>query len=510
MPVTREPILLNRITLAIVFGLVSYGGVVLSQMAGNSKFLMQCYAGSLIGLSLLIVLARAIRNPPSFLSCYSMALLAPIWFLYLEGFLKGGDAWLLPADDVIYTLSYAAFFLCVFHFAYCIKPPRGIQAFHERLFLRVVDPAFFPIIGIVLTLTTFFVVLARYDWSWDTVVSVYTAGRAGGSGLIRRGGIGGWEVFLQPLDFMCSSVPTLAALSWVRFPQERSTPLPLRLAVTACAAFLIFVMFLGGSRGNMAPYLAGPAAIWILFGRKSVGTLPHIIISLLLFLLLVGVWEFQKRKRSYLLAGIENTSDFIAQTSFDPTETHRDNNLYIFTLNHMYMPSMFPFRGYGDFFYIVVQPIPRAIWPGKPKGIQENKRTFSKVTGPPAMGPVRLGTASLSQTIVGDGYVIHHYFGIALYAAIYGLLGSFWDYIGQRRYLVTKLYFILNTAWMFWFLWGFRAAFAFITGMYPVWGAYALCAIASIFAIKFRLLSSQSAQQKAVEEPRPQLNDLRS
>jgi hypothetical protein len=147
----------------------------------------------------------------------------------------------------------------------------------------------------------------------------------------------------------------------------------------------------------------------------------------------------------------------------------------------MYRPSPYPFAGYNEFFTTLLSPIPRAIWPGKPKGIQESQQSFAIVKGPESMGPINLGTASLSNTIVGSGFNMHHYFGISLYAVIYGLLASAWDYIGQRRFLSSKLYFILNSAWIFWLLWGFRAAFTFITGIYPVWGAYLLCYVAGKF-----------------------------
>ncbi len=476
---------MNRFAITALFGIACAAGIGLSYGVGDNKQMMQAYAVGLSLASLFVIITKVLKQWESALTCHTMVIMAPIWFLYLEAVFPNGDCWLLPADKVIRTLSYSAFFLFAFSAAYCFRPPHAIGAFHDRHFLKVVNPTFLPIIGIGLTLFTFVVVLARYDFDWEHTKSVYLAGRAAGAGLIRRGGTGGWEVFLQPLDFMCSSVPTIAALSWVRFQQEQKTPMPAKIAVTGCAAFLIFVMFLGGSRGFLAVYLAGPAAIWFLFGRQLVGKIPHLAVSIALFCLLIGVWEFQKRKRSYLLQGIESTSDFVSQTSFDPSETHRDNNLYIFTLKIMYMPVPYPYAGYGEFIGLLASPIPRALWPGKPKGIQASKKSFSKPTGPSAMGPIRLGTASLSQTIVGDGFKMHHYFGVALYAIIFGALASTWDYIGMRRFKVTKLYFILHAAWLFWLLWGFRAAFAFFTGVYPVWGAYILCLIAARFATPF-------------------------
>jgi hypothetical protein len=493
---------MSRRAAAVFFGALWLIGLSLSALAGNDKAIMQGYAILLCLGSLVAVGSRVIGNRKFLLSCYAVVVLVPIWFLYLEAVFTGGDCWMLPANAVVHTLSYSAFFLMVFNLAYCAKPPAGVIRFHERSFMRSVKPAFLPLLGISLTLITFVVVLARYGWSWEATKDVYLAGRAGGSGLIRRGGIGGWEVFIQPLDFMCASVPTIAALSWVRFSQERMAPLLLRIAVSACGVFLVFVMFLGGSRGNMAVYLAGPAAIWVLFGRNVMGRVPYYAITVTLFIGLIGIWQYQQMKRSYLLKDVGGVSDIVAQTKFDPRKTHRDNNLYIFTLNHMYRPSPYPFEGYNEFYTLLVNPIPRVLWPGKPKGIQESSQSFSVVQGVEAMGPIRLGTASLSRSVLGDGFKMHHYFGIALYAVIFGLLASAWDYIGQRRFLSSKLYFILNSSWLFWLLWGFRGGFAFFTGVFPVWGAYLLCFVAG----KFGRPIVMGPRREPVRRPSPSLS----
>jgi hypothetical protein len=477
---------MNRYLTLLLFVALWLVGFGLAASSATTHGMMQAYAITM-AIALCFVVFMQVRNARTkLLSCYTVGTLTPIWFLYLEAIFPGGDCWLLPPQQVVHAMSYAAFFLLVFNAAYVARPPRFVIRFHERNFLRTVSPVIFPMVGIALTVITFIAVLARYGWDWEHTKNVYLAGRAAGSGLIRRGGIGGWEVFMQPLDFMCASVPTIAALSWVRFPRERMAPLLMRVAVSLCAAFLVFVMFLGGSRGNMAVYLAGPAAIWLFFGRSVVGRVPHLVITVLLMLGLLGIWEYQKQKRMYLLEDVESVSDILEQTTFDPSKTHRDNNLYIMTLYVMYMPEIYPFKGYDEFFGILCMPIPRVLWPGKPKGIQANKATFATATGPVTRGPIKMGTASLSASIVNDGYYTHHYFGIALYAAIFGLLASFWDYIGQRRLVSSKLYFVLNSAWLFWMLWGFRSAFAFITGMYPVLGAYLLCYVASKAGVRIK------------------------
>lgn len=473
---------MNRVALAIAFAVLWWIGLFIASTQTTAKDVMRFYAFVLALVSVVPVVMRAIYEPRKLMSGHTVVLVAPLWFLYLEAILPGGDAWLLPAHHVVHALAYAAFFLAVFNVAYVFRMPAWAIRFHEKQF-RVQLPAnFFPIVGIAFTLLMLFVIWGYYGFNASRAVEAYLGGRSTGSGgLIKRGGIGGWEVFLQPFAFMAPVVPTLAALSWVRFGKEAKAALPLRLLVSACAGLLIFMMFLGGSRGNMAVFLVGPAAIWLLFGRR----LPKSVffgVTAFLFLFLVGIWEYQKRNRSNLLEDVNSVQDIVADTSFNPMETHRDNNLYMFTLHVMYMPDPFPFSGYYEFYLMLVNPIPRAIWPGKPKGIQESKHTFAVAKGPVTKGPIRVGTASLSSSIVSDGFRMHHYFGVGLYAVIFGLMASSWDRLGQHRLFTSKLYFILNSAWLFWLLWSFRSSFAWITGMYSVWGAYIFCFAASKFA----------------------------
>lgn len=465
--------------LALAFFAAFGLGQALALFEGDSKQMMQAYACLLALISLLPILLRAIKQPQRLLSGHTVILAAPAWFVYLEAIFPNGDAWLLPAHAVIKALSYVAFFLFVFNVAYAFRMPAWAIRFHEKHFRVQLPPNFFPIVGIGFTLVMLFVIWGYYGFNASRAVEAYLGGRSTGSGgLIKRGGIGGWEVFLQPFAFMAPVVPTLAALSWVRFGQEGRGALPLKVLVTACAALLIFMMFLGGSRGNMAVFLAGPVAIWLLFGRRLPKSV-FLTITIGAFLFLIGMWEYQMRKRSNLLEDVGSFQDLVQETSFNPMETHRDNNLYLFTLNVMYMPNPYPFEGYREFYLMLVNPIPRAIWPGKPKGIQESKYTFSVAKGPVTKGPIKVGTASLSSSIVSDGFRIHHYLGITLYAVIFGLMASVWDSVGQKRLFVSKLYFILNAAWLFWLLWSFRSSFAWITGMYSVWGAYLFCFVAS-------------------------------
>jgi hypothetical protein len=359
--------------------------------------------------------------------------------------------------------------------------PSDLIRFHDKRFLRGLNPSTLAIFALLFTFILLLAILAYNDFDITRAVESYLGGRSTGSGgLIKRSGLGGSEVFLQPLTFISPVVPTVAALSWVRFGERRIPPFYLRVFATLSAVFIVFLIFLGGSRGNLAEYLAGPLAIWLIFGRRL--PLPVFFASSLLsFLLLVGIWQFQVNTRSNLLDSIDSFAEI---TSFNPAETHRDNNLYLFTLNVMYMPEPYPFDGYSELGYLIVNPIPRFLWPEKPKGIQESASSFSTAVGPYARGPILIGTASLSSTVVSDGYKMQHVIGIFVYALIFAYLSSAWDSLGQVRLSRSNLYFILNAAWAFWLLWGFRSGFALVSGMYTVWGAYLFGGIISLMPRK--------------------------
>jgi hypothetical protein len=478
---------MTRTQTIFLFAVLWIGALGLSMVAGDAKEFMRWYAVTLVLASIGVVASRAISRPVSLLSGYSVVMLAPIWFFYLEGVFSNGDAWLLPANQVIKTLSYGAFFLMMFNIFYRFTPSKKITRLHENYFMRRIKPSLLPTVGIAISLVTIATIVIRYNFDFDRIVGIYAAGRLSGEGIIKRGGLGGVEVFLQPLEFMCTAVPTIAALSWVRFPHEQKAGLGARLALLVFALLFIFLTFLTGTRSALAPFIAGPALVWLVFGRREVGKVPHIVITILLFIGLLGVWEFQKRKRTNLLEGVEGVGDLVSQTSFDITETHRDNNLYIATLYVMHIPSRFPFEGFHELYVYLVNPIPRVLWPGKPKSAHMEMtekffkgRTTQRAPGPVLLGPLDIGTFSLSLTVIGEGYRMYGYLGIAAYALIFGFLASNWDFIGQRRFLQTKLYFILNCAWLFAFLWGFRSGFALITGLYPVLAAYLLCATAGL------------------------------
>jgi hypothetical protein len=92
-----------------------------------------------------------------------------------------------------------------------------------------------------------------------------------------------------------------------------------------------------------------------------------------------------------------------------------------------------------------------------------------------------MGTASLSCTVVCDGFKMNHVFGIGVYALIFSYIASLWDSLSANKKLNYPLYFMAACSYFFWFAWGFRSGFAFVTAMYTVWGVYLFAFLANYF-----------------------------
>ena len=182
--------------------------------------------------------------------------------------------------------------------------------------------------------------------------------------------------------------------------------------------------------------------------------------------------EIQVRFRTNLLEVITNPSkaakaqNYNSITSFNVTETHRDNNMYLLCLIIKGYPEKYSFEGFNDFFAILVNPIPRSIWPGKPvrQEAQDQKNLYSFILD----GPQFIGTKSLSYSVVGESYKAFGIIGIFIYAFVYFIYLSFFDgliYYAQKREALSIGIFGLAVFLAFW---GVRSLNALITFIYPL------------------------------------------
>lgn len=401
-------------------------------------------------------------------SCISAFNIAPIWFLYLEAILPGYDAY-MHIDPALRmeTLFWIAVFLIFTNIIYAVSwqsvSHLSIRTFS---FLNAInlDSSFYrkaTLICFVLPLIGKYFVYRSFDIMWMAM----TAGRAG-EDLVREttNAVNG---VLVPIDAVWQLTPLLGVIAFVSSKKKGQllTIFPLVLGL-----IVIFTHFLSGSRGIMM-FVAAPFLLFLLYYNWDRGLKFWVTVTAILFVL-IGIMELQVRFRGNLLDVIADPAraaqerGYTSATTFDPTESHRDNNMYLLCLMVQGYPERYPFEGFDVFFTVLLNPIPRAIWPGKPVLIGE--KDLSQQSLFVLDGPVYMGTTSLSYSVVGDAYLAGGVIGLFVYGLFYGIFLLFFDGITCYTNRSKPISVGVLGLGVFLAFWGFRALFALISFSYPI------------------------------------------
>lgn len=407
-------------------------------------------------------------------SCLVFFNLAPIWFLYLEGIFPGYDACEHSAPGaVMYGLFWAAIFQCTVHVVYGLLSTHFRKStIHSFRFLATFKPSsgiytFVTILCFVVPLSVFWLYYGNFEVLWIALTAGRSAGGAGASGLLVRESEGGVSSFLLPVTWLWQMVPFFGVLSFTT--KLRRNP-PLQWLSLLLGLLVVFVTFLSGSRGTMM-FVAAPVLFFFIYYNQHRGWKVWLA-AVLIVPLLIGVMELQVRFRGNLLdvladpdAAAKNAG-YASSTTFDITESHRDNNFYLLALIVNGYPEKYPFEGINDFFAILLNPVPRALWPGKPllKGAQSLDQQAKFVLD----GPLEMGTTSLSYTVIGEAYMSAGGWGILLYGFVYACFIFYFDQIRYYAHRNNVLAVGVLGVGIFLSFWGYRSFFALITFLYPV------------------------------------------
>lgn len=419
-----------------------------------------------------IFYAISTRRFPLAFSCISVFNLAPIWFLYLEGVLPGYDAYSFTLPQYrMEGFVWISIFLFFVNFLYGAFWKRGSR-FSIKSFSFLDEIKLKPKFFIRLSIASFLLPLIAFYYfygSAETLWLALTGGRAGGGGdgLLIRGSEGDTGSLMLPFVWLWQLTPLLGSIAFISAKGKDRFFSVLSLTM---GLFVIFVFFLGGTRSAMIS-VAAPVLFFLFYYNWNRG-LKFWITAASLFFILIAVMEIQVRFRGNLLDVIANPTKAAKDqgldsiTTFDPTKTQRDNNLYLFCLMIKRHPDKYPFEGFNDFFAILSNPIPRAIWAGKPllRGAKDMSYQQLFVLD----GPLEMGTTSLTYSVVGEAYLAQGLFGIMIYSIIYALFLLYFDGIINHTRKKQPLSVGILGVGVFLAFWGFRSLFALVTFLYPI------------------------------------------
>jgi len=414
-------------------------------------------------------------------SCLVIFNVAPIWFLYLEAVLPGYDAHdNIQPEYIVLTILYVAIFQFSFNAYYALlwKPVsrRSIRFFKFLNFLNF-GTGFYTktaLVAFILPLVAFYF----YYGSGEVLWRALTAGRSGGggTGLIMRSAVGDSSAFMLPLVWIWQLVPLLSSIALIR--SARGNRFMPGLAFFF-GLLVIFVFFLGGSRSAMV-FVAAPVLFFFFYYNRNKG-IKFWILAGFLMTFFIGVMEFQVRFRGNLLEVIADPAKAAAArglssaTTFDLTESHRDNNMYLFCLMVKSYPDQYDFEGFNDFFATLLNPVPRALWPNKP--LMAGAKDLSTQRSFILEGPLNIGTTSLTFSIVGNAYLASGLLGILIYSLIYTLFCLFFDGLLFFSLPEDPLTIGILAIGIFLAFWGYRDFFALVSFLYPL--------LLLIFVLKF-------------------------
>lgn len=442
-------------------------------VSGSADFTIFC--GVLATISCLAPVAYAFYRKQFALlfSCVSIFNLAPIWFLYLEVILPGHDAYqysqpIFKMEALFWAACFQFFVNLVYVLLWRKLTSASIRNFR---FVREINlsPNVYAIAAIVvfiIPLVAFYVYYPSPDILWKAL----TAGRAeggSGGGLLLQDSPGKVSSYMLPFNWIWELTPLFGSIA---FTAAANKWRPLPILAMAVGLLVVFDFFLGGTRSIMMA-VAAPVFFFLFYYNWDKGIKFWILAGGLLFMV-IAVMEIQVRFRGNLLevladpAKAAHDRGLASATTFDPTQSHRDNNMYLFCLIVQGYPSKYAYEGFNNFFAIISNPIPRAIWPGKP--VMNGANDLSHQALFVLDGPLTMGTTSLTYSIVGEAYQADGMWGIFIYAAAYAAFMLFLDgmvyYANQQQVLSVG---VLGVG-VFLAFWGYRSFFALVSFVYPL------------------------------------------
>lgn len=266
-----------------------------------------------------------------------------------------------------------------------------------------------------------------------------------------RGKFGDWKALLNELSLLLYLIPPITGLMLAR--RHRYSMLSILPALLGFA-WVLFYGFTDGTRTVFGAYLV---TFMIAFTFGSNPAKRHEILMVctacaaamalsteaMLEMRSIGFKRWWGGEKS-LMVNRYNSSVFV------------DDNL----LSISRITQYFPTRNHGRYlgleipYLAIVRPIPRAIWPGKPKGMS--------TTIEQALGATQMTVAA---TFVGEAYMSGGLFAVALEALALGLMAAWWNRFASSKN--SELGILVYASGFFAVTITMRSTFALTTALLP-------------------------------------------
>ena len=360
--------------------------------------LFPCAVVISIGLAIAPVTA-AFRSLRGLLRTEHILALAPIYWLLLDLLQQAYAMETIPRDSITGTFLSIGLFTSGVWIAVLISPwslPSPlIKAANHRL-----NPS--ALYKLILLFFSLAILKYAIPSGFNPMVMLYHLGSNRWSTPWTRGQLGGWNAFVDHLDYFGYLLPTLTTLLATRLRRMDG-----RLISSICLS-IIMTAFLaqGGGRRIVGVVLGAAIICWVLEQQKL--KIKQIIIVLVSIILLLGTmqWMLEYRNTGYQAALQEQKESHYEYL-------HVDDNFLRLAQTITLVPRYHSHTYINQIIFPLIRPIPRVFWSGKP--------VDSGFDLPSALGTEYV---TLSFTVIGDWYVCAGFIGVFLGGMVYGGLAK--------------------------------------------------------------------------------------
>lgn len=230
-----------------------------------------------------------------------------------------------------------------------------------------------------------------------------------------RGSLGGWNAFSDFLEYFGYILPTFTVmLAIAKQKWRRGSVL---LAALLSFIFLIFVLQTGGRR--IAGVMLGASALTMLLQNRDRLKLRHVTAGTVVGVCTILLMDVM----------ISNRTEGFRSFSYQGLHTIRvDDNFLRLGQVMQFVPDAHSYVGTSWLLYLLVRPVPRALWPGKPVD-----------SGFSLAGLLHEKNVSLSYSAIGEWYVAFGWLGVVVGGVVIGVLARWWSQLLDHKVHTTSV-----------------------------------------------------------------------
>jgi oligosaccharide repeat unit polymerase len=243
-----------------------------------------------------------------------------------------------------------------------------------------------------------------------------------------RGQLGGWDAFLDHLQYFGYLLPVLTIVV------HRYAGLFNLRTILCIAMSAIMTLFLAqsGSRRVIGVVIGMALILWIL-GQQRL-KVKHLIQTVAAIAVLLLALQIMLEYRNVGLGALVGVKSEAVGSTVERQELLREQHLRVddnfFRLCQVIqlIPSSHPYVYHQYFVYVLVRPIPRVFWPDKPVDPGFDLPTALGVEG-----------VSYSYSVIGELYMSLGFIGIAIGGWLYGRLSAVARELLSRTHTLSAL-----------------------------------------------------------------------